>query len=294
MVRTIKNDLIAIAVDSHGAELTSFKTIGDDLEFLWQKDSRYWTGQAPVLFPVVGGLPDNRYQLGEQTYEMKTHGFARDSEFELVKNGSTELVFKLGHNEDTLLQYPFAFELRVKYRLVANTLWHSFQVINPGDKTMLFSVGAHPGFRCPLYAGEKMEDYYLLFEKPERLRRRIKTGTVLSGETRVFLDDEREKNLSRSLFDDGAIILAGVESKWLEIRNRRNGRVIKAGFDGFPYLGIWSAPNDAPFVCIEPWYGIDSTRGDSPDFAVKEGLQRLAPGETFECGYSITVDEKIF
>jgi galactose mutarotase-like enzyme len=290
MIKTIKNDLIAIAVDSRGAGLTSFKTVRDDLEFLWQKDSRYWTGQAPVLFPIVGGLPDNRYQLGDQTYEMGTHGFARNSQFEPASSGPAELVFKLTDNETTRRQYPFQFEFLVKYAIEANTLRHSFQVTNPGNEKLLFSVGAHPGFRCPLYAGEKMADYYLLFGQPERLRRRIKTGTLLSGETKAFLNGECQKTLSHRLFDDGAVILEGVKSRWLEIRSRVNDRVIKVELAGFPYLGIWSAPNDAPFVCIEPWYGIDSTRGKSSDFEVKEGLQRLAPGETFTCEYSITIE----
>jgi galactose mutarotase-like enzyme len=43
MLTSIKNDLIEIAVDTYGAELTSLKTVKDSLEFLWQKDDKYWT-----------------------------------------------------------------------------------------------------------------------------------------------------------------------------------------------------------------------------------------------------------
>jgi galactose mutarotase-like enzyme len=112
-------------------------------------------------------------QLGKQIYEMKTHGFARDSQFELMKDGPAELVFKLGHNEATLRQYPLKFELQVKYAIEANTLRHSFQVNNPGPKFLLFSVGARPGFRCPLYVGEKMEGYYSASESDGRLRKKF-------------------------------------------------------------------------------------------------------------------------
>ena len=60
-------------------------------------------------------------------------------------------------------------------------------------------------------------------------------------------------------------------------------------FEGFPYFGIWSAPNDAPFVCLEPWYGLDSTHGDSYDLRQKEGIMPLNPGEVFKCKYRIIV-----
>jgi galactose mutarotase-like enzyme len=291
MITSIKNNQIEIAVDTYGAELTSIKTVKDTMEFLWQKDSNYWARQAPPLFPIVGGLPDGRYQLGDQTYEMKLHGFARWCEFTPVPSGPAELVYRLGYSEETLRQYPFKFEFLIKYTLEANTIRQSFCVNNLDQKPLLFSVGSHPGFRCPLYEGEQMEDYYLLFEKLERLNRLLENGGLLTGETKVFLDGERKKALSHSLFPDGELtILEKMASRWLEIRSRVNDRVIRVGFEEFPYLGIWSAKNDAPFVCIEPWRGIHSTRGESSDFETKKGLQRVAPGESFECGFSITVE----
>jgi galactose mutarotase-like enzyme len=291
MLTSIKNELIEIAVDTYGAELTSLKTVKDSLEFLWQKDSNYWARQAPPLFPIVGGLPDGHYQLGGQTYEMKLHGFVRWCEFTPVPSGPEELVYRLGYSEESLRQYPFKFELLVKYKLEANTLRQSFCVNNLDQKPLLFSVGSHPGFRCPLYEGEQMEDYYLLFEKPERLNRLLESGGLLTGETKEFLDGARGKALSHSLFPDGELtILEKPASQWLEIRSRVNERMIRIEFAEFPYLGIWSAKNDAPFVCIEPWLGIHSTKGDSPDFEIKKGLQKLAPGESLECGFTVTVE----
>jgi galactose mutarotase-like enzyme len=291
MITSIKNDRIEIAVDTYGAELTSIKTVKDSLEFLWQKDNNYWARQAPPLFPIVGGLPDGRYQLGSRTYEMKLHGFARWCEFTLVRSGPAELVYRLGYSEETLCQYPFKFELLIKYTLEANTLRQSFCVNNLDEKPLFFSVGAHPGFCCPLYEGEKMEDYYLWFEKPERLNRLLENGGLLTDETKKFLDDAHEKALSHSLFPDGELtILEKLASKWLEIRSRVNDRVIRVEFEGFPYLGIWSAKNDAPFVCIEPWLGIHSGKGDSLEFEKKKGLLNVAAGESYECGFSITVE----
>lgn len=290
MKATIRNDILEVSVKSLGAELASLKTVQDQTEFLWQGNPDYWQGQSPVLFPIIGGLPDGKYELYGQSYEMRSHGFARFSEFEVATEAESELVFRLTDSEETLRQYPFRFELLVGYRIYGNTLYHSFAVTNSDEKPMLFSVGAHPAINCPWAAGERMDDYRLVFEKPETLQKRLKVGVLLSGEKEEFMQTQCEKELAHSLFYDGAAILDGVASRWLEIRSRRNDRVVRFDFAGFPYLGIWSAKNDAPFVCIEPWYGVDSTLGDPYDLTRKEGLLTLEPGGSFRCEYAIAIE----
>lgn len=290
MIETIKNNFLEVSVKNMGAELTSLKTVKDGLEFLWQGDEKYWTSQSLILFPIIGGLPDDKYILYGQEYTMNSHGFAKDMEFELVDKTEAVICYKISHDESTLKQYPFKFELLISYIIEGNTLKHRFRVNNLDDKEMLFSVGGHPGFNCPLYPGEKMENYHLVFEKTEKLERRLKAAGLLTGEKREFMNGEKEKTLEHSLFYNGAVILDNVASRWLEIRSSNNPRVIRAEFDGFPYLGIWSAKNDGPYVCIEPWYGIDSTSGDSYDFENKEGLLRLQAGKSFECEYRIIVE----
>ena len=290
MVDTIRNEKLEVRVKRFGAELTSLRTVDDNVEFLWQADAKYWTSQSINLFPIVGGLPGGKYELDGVAYKMESHGFAKNMEFDLVEKKQDTLVYKIMHDEKTLRQYPFKFELYVKYTIENNKLRHGYIVKNLDDRVMLFSVGAHPGFNCPLNKNEKMEDYSLVFEKPEMLKCRIKGKEILTGEREVFMDNEREKPLSHKLFYTGAAILDNVKSKWLEIINSVNKHTIRVEFEGFPYLGIWSAMNDAPFVCIEPWYGIDSTEGDPYDFTKKEGLQQLLPGSCFECGYSIILN----
>jgi galactose mutarotase-like enzyme len=289
MVSTIKNDKIEVSVKSYGAEMTSLKTVEDNLEFLWQGDPKFWKGQSYTLFPIIGGLVDDQYELDGKMFSMKAHGFARNTDFELVKETGTELVYKITDTAETLVQYPYKFEFYVTYKLEENTLKHGFEVKNLDLKEMLFSVGAHPGFNCPLYPGEEMKDYKLVFEKEEKLERRLKVGPTLSGDKLPFMNEEKEKQLDHSLFYNGAVIMDSLRSEWLEIRNSKNDRVIRVDFPGFPYLGIWSAANNGPYVCIEPWYGVDSTAGDSYDLTKKEGAQRLAPGNSFRCEYSITL-----
>jgi Galactose mutarotase and related enzymes len=289
MIDYIKNNKLQIGVKRLGAELTSIKTVEDNLEFLWQGDKKYWGGQAYILFPIIGGLPDNKYELDGKTYEMKSHGFARGSEFELFEKSEDRIVYRLKYSEDTLKQYPFRFDFFVSYTIKDNILYEGFKVVNLDEKEMLFSVGGHPGFNCPLYENEKMEDYWIAFEKSETLQSRIKKEGLLNGEKVYFMEKENKKLLEHSLFYAGAAILDGVQSEWLELRNSKNNRVIRVDFSGFTYLGIWSSANDGPYVCIEPWYGIDSTKGESYDLTKKEGLQRLQAGGCFERAFSITI-----
>ena len=53
----------------------------------------YWSGQAPVLFPTVGTLINRETEINGITYQMKKHGFARKSEFELIKLKKDSAVF---------------------------------------------------------------------------------------------------------------------------------------------------------------------------------------------------------
>lgn len=52
IMQTLKNDILSIAVDNHGAELTSINKNG--VEYLWQADPAFWKRHSPVLFPIVG------------------------------------------------------------------------------------------------------------------------------------------------------------------------------------------------------------------------------------------------
>lgn len=287
MIDSIKNEILEIKVKRFGAELTSVKNINTGVEYLWQGNENFWRGQSYNLFPIIGGIPNDTYELNGSTYNMKPHGFARNSEFELYSKEPERLVYRLGYSDFTIAQYPYRFELFVIYEIKGNKIKHSYRVKNLADGEMLFSVGAHPGFNCPLLENETMEDYSIVFEAEETCFRRQKVNGLLSGEKSLFLDNQKEIQLRHNLFYDGAAILDDLKSNWLEIRNTKNNHVIRVEFQGFPYLGIWSSQNNGPFVCIEPWYGVDSTAGDSPDFTGKEGLQRLMPGESFDCGYSV-------
>ncbi len=288
VIDTIENGILKAVVKLTGAELVSLKSCDEQLEYLWQDDADSYSGHSPLLFPIVGSLPDDRYTYEGVSYEMGLHGFGSQLKFDLVEKQMDMLFYQTQYNHETLQQYPFKFKLGIRYALVKKMLIIRFEITNLDKGIMLFSIGAHPFFRCPLGQDEDISDYMLIFEKPETVKRRIKEGSLLTGETEDFLNQSREVKLSHSLFDRGAIILEGTRSKWVEMRNPNHKKAVRVYYTGFPYLGIWSF-GDSPFVCIEPWCGIDSTFGDSHDLTKKEGLLKLNPRASFTCEYRIKV-----
>ncbi len=289
MIDIIENVLVRAALNQDNAELVSLKSCPDQFEYLWQDDDGGGnSGHSPLLFPIVGNIPGDCYLLDGITYEMGLHGIANLLQYSLAEIKPDRVLYKTGHNEDTLKQYPYKFGLTIGYLLRVNTLMVRWEVINLDSKPMYYSIGAHPFFNCPFFPGEKMSDYLLTFEKAETINRRIKEGGLLTGETEEFLRNSNEIRLSHSLFERDAIILEDLQSKWVEISSPRHDKSIRVYFEGFPYLGIWSF-GDSPFVCIEPWQGIDSAVNDSQDFTLKEGLLKLKPSDSRTFKYNIII-----
>ncbi len=292
MQTTISNKMISIDVKHHGAELSSLIRKRDGEELLWQGNPEYWTGQSPVLFPIVGNVPEDTYSFNGISYPLGRHGFARRSGFKLVSSTDSQLRFVLHSDEKSKSVYPFDFTLFETFTLKDSLLEINFEVQNPGNTPLYFSIGAHPAFKCPIDPEGFMSDYYLKFERTENLNRRMQGDPMLTGEQVPFLRNNNIVPLSHELFYDNAVILQEVRSNWIDLiklNDETSVPIIRFHAKGFPYLGIWSPVNDAPFVCIEPWYGIASTVGDSDDLPSKEGIMKLAPGDTFKCMYGIEV-----
>ncbi|MDC7241603.1 MAG: aldose 1-epimerase family protein [Spirochaetales bacterium] len=282
---TLKNGKIEALVDPMGAELKSFKLEGK--EYLWQADPAFWGRHSPQLFPVVGMSPKEGWVYKGKTVKMANHGFASRSLFTVAEEGDEFCTFRLSDSEETRSQYPFSFILDITFHLDGSVLRVEYRVENPSEEELLFSVGAHPAFNCPLKEGLGFDDYHLEFSDRERISRRWKRE-FLTGETDVLLEDENRLDLNHGLFDKGPIILSGLKSDSITLKSDKGSEGVKMNFEGFPDFGIWQiAGKKAPYVCLEPWYGVDSTEGDSSDFSEKEGLLLIEGGETFSCAYSM-------
>lgn len=284
-MKSIANKFLTICVENQGAELCSMKG-ADGFEYLWQADPAVWGRHAPVLFPVIGTLRDNRYELNGKTCELKSHGFARNMDFALIEQSETSLVYQLLPTTETRECYPFEFELTITYRLNKNRFEVGYEVQNNGTDVMPFSIGAHPGFALP---GE-IENCFLEFEKPETLTARLlESRGLLSEKTVPVLNDSNLLPLSKTLFDRNALIFMDAKSEKITLGAKNSPRRLTVEFPGFPQLGIWSRPG-APFVCIEPWHGHADPEQPYGDIMNKPGIKLLPAGGTFTCAHRIIAE----
>jgi galactose mutarotase-like enzyme len=293
MTYHLENDQCRVGINAHGAELSSLiRKDLDQLEYIWQADPAVWGRHAPVLFPIVGRLPNDTYYHQGQAYKLPQHGFARDQAFTLVQQTPTSLTLRLTDDDASRAVYPFAFELDIEYRLRDTTLQVIWRVRNPdAAQELLFSIGAHPGFRCPLLPNEQFEDYLFRFDNPVQFERYLLDGGLLSGETEPVLSQPAtELPLTYELFSQDALVLKHYDFTQLTLASRRSLRSVRMQFNGFPYLGLWTKGPGAPFVCIEPWQGIAGSVGEPVELSDKEGILTLTPGRAFEASYSISVN----
>ncbi|MFW3412348.1 aldose 1-epimerase family protein [Aliarcobacter butzleri] len=278
----IKNSFIKAQIKSFGAELNSLKKCDENFEYIWQANSKYWARYSPVLFPIVGRLKEDSYFYKNKKYSLSQHGFARDKEFEVVQNEANFIEFRLKSDEKSLEFYPFFFELDIGYKLDKNSLIVSYKVKNKSDEKMYFSIGAHPAFNTQVgdfleFENIKTTKRYFLDEK----------GLIYKNED---LNLENSKLcLDKDLFKDDALVFNDSNIKQITLKNIENKSKVKVKFDNFPYLGIWSKPNDASFVCIEPWFGVADEENANQKIEDKKGILSLEKEEEFFCFYTIEV-----
>ena len=285
----IKNEFLKVKIKSFGAELNSLLKIDEDLEYIWQGDSKYWARHSPILFPIVGRLKDDTYFYKNQKYNMTQHGFARDKDFELIKKEADFIEFRLCSDEKTLEIYPFDFELYLSYKLEKNSLIVSYKVINKSNEKMLFSIGAHPAFNWSLKENEKKEDYFLEFENIKETKRYFLNDLGLVYDSVDLKITDNKIALNEELFKNDALVFEDFNIKTLTLKNSKNENFVKLNFENFSYLGIWSKPSGAPFLCIEPWFGVADEENSTQNLEDKKGIITLQKDEIFSCFYSIEI-----
>ncbi len=274
MISTISNDFLEISVKHFGSVLTSVKSKSTGYEFLWQGNPEIWNGQSPILFPVIGKMLDDKYCLNGKEYQMIRHGLARHYDFELYSKSDNELVFMQTDNEETLKSYPYKYKLFVAFKIDGSKLTVTHTVKNENDGIMYFSVGAHPAFNCDI--GDE-----IVFEKPETAySERIDHDSVLLEEKDLILSNENILKIAENTFDKDALIFSGLNSKSVILNNLQRNKKIAFNFGDAPYFAIWAKPN-APYVCLEPWHGINDSYDKKADISDKRGIEKLNSGESF-------------
>lgn len=270
----LKNEKLTVQIKEYGAEIASVKNAAGR-EYFWRGDAKIWSGQAPILFPICGRLLNRAYRLGDKTYTMNSHGFARRKTFSCTKISDMCAVFTLRDDEETRAQYPFAFRFSVRYELRSDTLQITNEVENTGDKTMYFNFGSHEAYA----ADGNFEDWSVEFAKTENLR--VMEQPILgylSGKTLPYRDNVKELPLSHAMFEHDSLTFAGLSSR--EATLKHCGKpVVKVNFEGFDYLLLWTKVG-APYICIEPWNGLPDYVDTDGELSKKRGILSLEAGKT--------------
>lgn len=293
---SISSNSLTASIDTMGAQLMSLRK--GESEYLWQGDSNWWPRRAPILFPIVGVLKDSKAESAEGTITLARHGLARLNQFEVVEQSTSSVTLQLKSTEETRKAYPYDFELKLIFSVAGDTLTQTYEVTNPANVVLPFTLGAHPAFNIPIPGVEaaSLDQYYLLFTRSWTSYGPSITDEGLCDYTtpqRLIVDSDmlplswdlidREKTITLEDVPDRRITLAANA----EASSETHG--IQIDFEGFDYLGIWSAAPGCPFVALEPWCGIADTVDCDSIFEHKPGIISLEPGQSIAKTLNIRV-----
>lgn len=277
MIHTVKSGKLEISVSETGAELKSVKLSGK--EKLWQ-GCELWSGSAPVLFPYCGFTT---ISADGRTFEVKQHGFARISEFELVEKNAQNMTFLLRDSDETRKYYPFSFEFYVTYAVADNCLSVTFRVKNTDEKTVWFACGGHESFVLEY----PIEKYKFEFEKSEKFDS-LCYDDGLTGEIVALGNGKILPMPMQCLQNSETAIFGDINSRKVALIDPDGKKANEFEFDGFSNLLLWR-PGDANMICFEPWQNLPDEAGAAPrEFSEIKGAVSV------ECGKEKSFTRKIY
>jgi galactose mutarotase-like enzyme len=224
-------------------------------------------GGIPILFPVAGRLPDDTYRVGERSFQLPQHGFARELTWNLVNSERRSCELRLAANDWTLERFPFRFDVRMRYRASGNTLTIEQTVANLDTQPMPLHAGFHPYFFLP--DGDKAQ------------------ASITTDATRAF--DNRagaERAVEKLDLTADEVDLALLDHGARETRIERPGRrTLRLTWDApFSTLVVWTQKGK-DFLCVEPWTAAPGALSSG------EGLPHVGPRETRKSFFAITAME---
>lgn len=285
----LSNEFLQVQIAEHGAELSSLTCAGK--EYLWQADPAFWKRHSPVLFPIVGGVWENKYRECGMEYTLGQHGFARDSDFEVISATDTEAFFGLSYSQDTLAKYPYKFRLEIGYRLHGKCVDVLWRVVNLDTQEIHFQIGAHPAFYYPAYDENPDRGYFAFHPTADLNYIRIKAKGCVDTQVHypVPVTEEGLLPLNIHTFDIDTFIIEDSQVQSVCLLDLQKNPYLSVHFTA-PLVGLWSPPTkNAPFVCIEPWYGRCDRAEYTGDYRDKDWMQHLSVGQEFNASYTIEI-----
>lgn len=280
---TLKCGESSAKIASHGAELKSLVIGGK--ERMWCGDPKYWANTAPVMFPMIGTLKDNKTLILGKEYSLPKHGFTRDLELKQEEATENSVLFSLEQSDYTKQFYPFDFRFTIRYTLKSDSIEVMHTVRNNDKDDMPYCIGGHPAFA---FSGE-LSDYRLEFEQKETAAVPIYNLDVhlFEDDNRVpLLDNSSVLPLNHEMFYKDVLYFDKIKSHSVKFLGKDNSGV-RVDYPDFTTLAVWQAKN-APFLCVEPFCGSADFADCTGVFAEKRGIEILKPGEEKTYTFSFT------
>ena len=286
----LRNEQISIIVSEKGAELQSIKSTNGK-EYLWQADPKYWNRHSPILFPIVCSVNNETYRVDGKEYHLPRHGFARDMEFKLIGKSERKVTFALESNQDTQKVYPYDFTLSVSYTLEDNKIGVIWHVLNTDKQEIHFQIGGHPAFNIPdMKAGNNQFGCIRLDNKePMDALHSYGDGSHEMDEVPFIEAENGIMEFSNNTWRNDSIKIHKSQLHRAELLNKAGEAEVTVEFRT-PVIAFWSPyGKEAPFVCIEPWYGIGDPQSFKGEFKDKPLMNHLLPGASFMSKYDIII-----
>ena len=154
---------------------------------------------------------------------------------------------------------------------------------------MPFAIGAHPGFMMPGDESYAFRLYDRQGNPVNSIENRIfGTGGCITDRTDAIDTPDGLLLITEHLFDGDALVIENEQLGAVELLKKgKDTPEITVRFSS-PLVGLWSPPKkNAPFVCIEPWYGRCDSESFSGDLQARDHEQILKPGKEFQAEYDI-------
>jgi aldose 1-epimerase len=278
----------------------------EELDLLYA-DPRFFLGARPtgsgipILFPFPNRIRDGRFTWDGKDYQLPKndhdhinaiHGFAFDRPWRIVERGAdAESAWVLGEFRgsadaaDLSAYWPADYRLRVRYRLLADSLRIEAEVSNPDVRPLPFGLGYHPYFRVPLDPNGRAADCTVQGQARAvwELQQSLPTGVQSHPDPARDVSVPRpygELHLDDVYTDVGAAPIAGELQVLGAVQDpsyRVEMRLLAAA--AFRELVLFT-PAHRQAICLEP-YTCATDAINLQQRGVDAGWRVLPPGETW-------------
>ena len=285
----LQNGLLRVAMSEMGAEMQHLQK-ADGTELLWQGDATYWGKRSPVLFPVVGRLWNGVMRAEGAEWEVPKHGFVSAARWTCTAAEEDCATYVYETTDEDLKRFPWVARVEVSCRLYNNKVYVDFSVKNRSRSTMYFQMGGHPAFALPGWSEDEPVDGYLKLEgRPQSVLRASEQGCTGPQRFGFPQTDDELVPLGRATFENEALIFDGRQVSATVLLDKMRRPLVRVESDAPVWL-FWSPQGQhAPFVCVEPWYGLCDAQGFDGPVEARPYINALESGGVWRGGYAIEV-----